>query len=93
MQKEMSNISKAVEILRNNQKEIVQIGKHNNRRMTLMRSSVDWIQPRKELISLRTYKQKFSKLKYKEKKRKRKRKSATDYLSSMGEFSKAVIKT
>lgn len=91
MQKEMSNISKAVEILRNNQKEIVQIGKHNNRRMTLMRSSVDWIQPRKELISLRTYKQKFSKLKYKEKKRKRK--SATDYLSSMGEFSKAVIKT
>lgn len=51
----MSNVSKEVEILRNNQKEILQIEKHCNRRMTLMRSSVDWIEPRKELISLRKY--------------------------------------
>lgn len=54
IQKYIGNISEVIEILRNNPKEILQIKNYYNRGMTLMRSSVDSIQPKKEFISLKT---------------------------------------
>ena len=51
MQEQMGNVSREMEILRKNQREMLEI----KIRITLMGVLVDWTQLRKELLSWRIY--------------------------------------